>query len=205
VSEPIACVAATTGESLGAAEEIAGRLPGFVLRPCSLARYLADPDAPRRIVLCAAGGSRTEDLIFLASAAARLFWPAPPADFRDAIGGLRTRPASPSRPAGRTVRTRRAPEALAAALLMEGRIDAARARKALRSSAPRDWIVESARHVHIGGSGLDGLARAGVRWSALEPVELVAVYASPGIARLRRRWAGSLPKKIRVWVADSSE
>src|SRR5437870_1074758 len=165
--EPIACVSASLGESLGAARQIAGRLPGLALRPCSLARYLGDPDAPRRIVLCAAGRSRTEDLGFLQSAAARLLWPAPPDDFRDAIGGLRTRPSPPSRPAGRTPPASRAPEALAAALLMEGRIDAARARKALRSPAPRDWIVESVRHVRIGGPGLDGLARAGVRWSAL--------------------------------------
>ena len=109
-----------------------------------------------------------------------------------AVAGLRAphrrprrlRPAAPARPSG----------GLPSALLLEGPVDAARARAALRS-APRDWIVESARHVRLGGPSLAALAREGVAWSALEPVELLAVYApeSP-------RGDLGLPPGTPIWI-----
>jgi hypothetical protein len=98
---------------------------------------------------------------------------------------------------------------MSAALLLEGPVDRARARAALAASPggaerPRDWIVESARHVRLSGPLLGALARAGVRWSALEPVEVAAVYAASAVARsLRRRtW---LPARTPVWITPERD
>ncbi len=81
-------------------------------------------------------------------------------------------------------------------------MDQARARAALAAVAeagPHDWVVESARHVRLRERGLAALARAGIRWSALEPAELLAVYAARPVARaLRGRpW---LPRGTPVWI-----
>ncbi len=84
------------------------------------------------------------------------------------------------------------------ALLLEGTIDAARARSALHSE-PRDWIVESARHVRLGSRALAALTRAGVVWSALEPVELVAVLTAAALPR-----GIGLPAGTPVWIAAAS-
>ena len=108
-------------------------------------------------------------------------WPAPSSDFRDAIAGLRTETARP-----RLARLRDAPPDAGdtvAALLLEGRVGPARMRALLASGGPREWIAESPGHVELPSRWADRLARAGVRWSALEPVELVALTPRPALAR----------------------
>ena len=46
---PIACIAASLGESRRAAGAMSGRLPASAVHPFSLAGYLDDLEAPRRI------------------------------------------------------------------------------------------------------------------------------------------------------------
>ena len=89
-----------------------------------------------------------------------------------------------------------------AALLLEGRVDPARMRAVLASASgvPRDWIVESPCHVALSATWARTLARAGVRLSTLEPVELVAVYAAPALARASARWRRLLPPRTAVWI-----
>ena len=186
----VAVLAATAADAASAGREIAARLPSADVEATTLEGYLATPDAPERIVLCVT--DRPGARAFLRRAVARLLWPPPHADVFEAVAGLREphrrprrlRTAAPARPSG----------GLPSALLLEGPVDAARARAALRS-APRDWIVESARHVRLGGRALAALAREGVAWSALEPVELLAVYApeSP-------RGDLGLPPGTPVWI-----
>jgi hypothetical protein len=192
----IAVVAATAAEARDAAAALPLRTPGSRLVPAALAAYLGDPAAPARIVLCATRGPAGRGLAFLTRASARLLWPAPPADIDAAIGGLRDADHAPRR--GGTARGGR----LRAALLLEGPVDAFRTRAAfaaVENAGPRDWIVESARHVRLSGPRLAALARAGVRWSALEPVELVAVYAGAAVARSLRGRAW-LPRRTPVWI-----
>ena len=195
----IACLAPRLGEARRAAERIAERAPGAVLVPCSLRSYLADPGAPSRLVLCASGPP-DRDLEFLRAAARRLLWPRVPAGLREAIGGLRAEEAGSGDGAApsRDVR-RREPSA---ALLMEGLIDQRRARAALLSSGPRDWVVESARHVRIPARWLDTLELAGIRWCALQPIEVVALHASPALARGRRHWGRWLSRETPVWIRE---
>jgi hypothetical protein len=195
---PVAVVAATAAEARVAASapELRAGTPGYDVFPAALSAYLADPQAPPRVILCATRGPSARGLAFLARASERLLWPAPPADIDAAIGGLRERDfgRSPGRPARH--------ERLRTALLLEGRVDPNRARAALAAverAGPRDWIVESARHVRVTGAGLAALARAGIRWSALEPVELVAVYVSEDVARALRLRKGTSPRTP-VWV-----
>ncbi len=189
---PVAIVAASEAEAAAAARAIERRLPGVVLEPNSLGGYLRAPDAPGRVVLCVTGRSATRARAFLRRAAERLLWPSPPADLLDAVAGLRpVRASRPGRGAGARARGAAGPRM---ALLLEGPVDARRARAALRST-PREWIVESARHVRVGPRGMAALARAGVAWSALDPVELLAVCAKaplpPGLG---------LPAGIPVWL-----
>ncbi len=191
-AEPVAILAATAAEAAAAAREIAPRLPGVALAPVSLAGYLRSPDAPSRVVFCVTGKPPARARAFLTRAAARLLWPAPPADLFDAVGGLLTAARRPRRL--RAAAAPPGPGALTAALLLEGPVDVRRARAALRS-APRDWIVESARHVRVGSRALAALARAGVAWSVLEPVELVAVFVAAPLPR-----APGLPAQAPVWV-----
>jgi hypothetical protein len=79
----------------------------------------------------------------------------------------------------------------------------ARARKAAASAAPRNWIVERARSVRIGPAGLRELREFGIRWSVIEPVEVVALAVSPLLARARARWARMLPAGTTVWPIGS--
>lgn len=194
----IAVIAVRASLARAAALSIAQRLPEASLAPASLDGYLARPNAPRRVVLCAAPADREHE--FLRRATARLLWPAPPADFLDAIAGLRTD--GPAHPASR--RSRRSPAAagLSAALLLEGPVDATRASAALRSSATRNWIVESVHHVRLTARRLVALERVGVRWSALEPVDLVAVFAPRARARGCRN--AILPARAPVWTAGQA-
>jgi len=194
----VAVVAAIAPEAAAAAAVIAAHLPGVELAPATLRAYLAAPHAPARVVLCAARGPAPRGLAYLRRAAARLLWPAPSADLVDAIRGLRS--GSAPRRARRhdsTVAPARG-EGLRSALLLEGAVEPARARAAL-ASATRNWIVESVRHVRIEDRGLAVLARAGVSWSALEPVELVAVFAAAPLARALGRGSW-LPAGTPVWV-----
>jgi hypothetical protein len=190
---PVAILAATAAEAASAAREVGRRLPGVALAPASLDGYLRSADAPGRVVLCVTGKTAAAARAFLRRATERLLWPAPATDLLDAIAGLRS--ASAPRPAPRPGSARRGhfggPRS---ALLLEGPVDARRARAALRS-VPRDWIVESARHVRVGTSELAALARAGVAWSALAPIELVAVCT---VAPLPRGLG--LPAGTPVWI-----
>jgi hypothetical protein len=198
MAEPVACLAPDLPLARACATEIAARFPGTVLRPSSISGYLVRPRVPDRVVLCAAGGSPKADLEFLRQAALCLIWLAPPEDFQDAIGGLRTKDARPRR-AGLP----QAPSAatgLATALLLEGHVGPARARAALASSAARHWIVESPRHVRISETLRRVLDRAGVRWAALEPIDVVGLYVSPAVARSRAKWKRLFPAGMKVWV-----
>jgi len=87
----------------------------------------------------------------------------------------------------------------AAALLLEGSVTSARAR-ALMSQDARLWIVENTRRVRVSPGLMEELRQQGVRWAALEPVSLVAVLASPGLARVRSRWGHLLPRSTPVWI-----
>jgi hypothetical protein len=205
VPAPVAVVAASAGEAEAAASAILARSPGARLVPATLAAYLSAPGAPAHVILCASRGSADRGIAFLARAAARILWPAPPADMDAAIGGLRAaeslRKASarPSRPKRSSIPERRP---LRAALLLEGPVDLVRARAALSAVAdtgPRDWIVESVRHVRLGEPNLADFAKAGIRWSVLEPIELLAVYAAASVARTVRRKSW-LPRGTPVWI-----
>jgi hypothetical protein len=198
----VVCIAPTGRLSRQAAEEIAAGLPGVPLVTRSIAGYLAAPQDGQRILLCPAGNSVPSDLAFLHRVAWRLLWPAPTADFQDAIGGLRTR-GTPHAAARSAPEPRRPARGLVAALLLEGRVDAARARAVLDSSALRDWIVESPRHVQVSERLGRSLENAGVRWTALEPVEVVALFARPELARARARWRRVLPRETPVWIRAS--
>ncbi len=197
---PIVCIA--PGGRLARADEaaLAARLPGVALSVRSLSAYCAAHSAESRILICPVGASASRDLAFLRRVIGRLLWPAASADFRDAIAGLR---APHSRP--RSVRFRQArPRGgdTVAALLLEGRVDPARMRAVLASASgvPRDWIVESPCHVALSTHWARTLARAGVRLSTLEPVELIAVYAAPALGRTAARWRRLLPPRTPVWT-----
>ena len=173
------------------------RLPGFSLVPLSLARFLSDRRAPSRIVLCPAGASLAQDLSFLAAARRRVLWPPPGVDLWGAIAGLRGSHDDPPRGA-RTPRpggSRRA-----SALLLEGDVTPASARRAASSGAPRLWIVERVQRVRIPDALLERLRLQGIRWAVLEPVEVIGVAASPALANSRGRWKGWLPAKVPLWV-----
>ncbi len=199
MTRAVVCIAPGGRLARAAAATIAAALPGVRLTARSLAGYLAAPGPDSRILLCPAGTSVARDLAFLRRAAGRLLWPAPSPDFRDAIGGLRTGSSSP-RAARRGTPPRWRGRGTLAALLLEGRVDPARMRAILASGAPRDWIVESPRHVALPGGLERDLDRAGVRWAALEPIELVAVCVSAGLAKARARWRSLLPSRTAVWV-----
>ena len=184
--------------ALRAAERVSASLPKARIEAFSLAAYLGAADAPDRIVLCPAGRSTADDLRFLARAAGRLLWPGPPGRLRAAIGGIRPHGEGPRRFAPPR---KHEPATRTSALLLEGLVGPVRARSALAASSPRDWIVESARHVRLPGPLHRRLAREGIRWSALEPIELVALYATPALDRARARWRLLLPPRTRVWFA----
>jgi hypothetical protein len=177
------------------------KLPGAAFVPFSLETYLREENPPRRVVLCPAGRSVAGDVAFLRGVAARLLWPPPPARLAEAIEGIRAGDDAPPvvvatrrRPGGR----RRGP-----ALLLEGRVDAARARAALRDSRTRDWIVESAGSVRLSPRALARTAKEGVRWSVLEPVAVEGVWATRSLARGRRAWRALLPPRTAVWIRSA--
>jgi hypothetical protein len=195
VAVPAAVIAATPAEARAAVRALASRLPKACLEAFSLAAYLEAPDAPARVILCAARGPAAAGIAFLRASASRLLWPAPPEDLREAIAGLLPLPETPPLRRGRAPRRRNSGEARSA-LLLEGEVHPARARAALAAAA-REWIVESVRHVRVGRRGLAALTRAGVRWSSLAPVELAGIYAAAAVARRLER---ELPRETKVWI-----
>ena len=201
-------MASSAGEAEAAASALLSRSPGATLVPAAFAAYLSAPEAPAQVILCATRGRTDRGSAFLARAAARILWPRPPAEMDAAIGGLRA-PAFHREAAPRRARMPRATPSRgslrSAALLLEGSVDLARARAALSAvgnAGPRDWIVESVRHVRLGEPNLADFAKAGIRWSVLEPIELLAVYAAPSVARTVRLkpW---LPRGTPVWITTS--
>ena len=197
--EPVAVIAETLRAARSAARRLAEasrlRAP---LTPWTPASYLREHAAPSRIVLCAPSRGAARSEAFLRAWAERLLWPAPPGDLHRAIDGIRAGAHAPGplkrapAPAGR--------RRLTSARLLEGRVDRRRATAALEAGRPFDWIVESPRHVRLTSGQLETLAARGVRWSALEPVELVAVFAPAPPARSRRRWARVLGRRVPFWT-----
>lgn len=192
----IAVVGPTAAVAGTFADWLAGRLPEAELVAFSLDRFLSDRRAPARIVLCPAGRTVRDDVAFLDDARRRALWPRPGGELSGAIAGLRgshderpTPAAPPSAGRGRTT-----------ALLLEGDVTPARAEKAAGSGAPRQWIVERVQSVRIRPAGLEKLRRLGIRLSVLEPVEVIAVAASPELAQAPSRWASRLPAGVPVWT-----
>jgi hypothetical protein len=197
----LAVVAPTRESARAAAARLARRAPEAV-EPFSLAAYLATPRASPRIVICPDGPSVASEIAFLADVAERALWPPPDRILADAIQGLlgspdsvparRTRASRPRSVAGEDIPT-------TAAVLLEGTVTSARAR-ALAPQGARQWIVESPRRVRVERSLMARLRRIGVRWFALEPVRVVAVFASSRLARARSRWRRLVPPGTSVWV-----
>jgi hypothetical protein len=178
---------------------VAALTPGASVDAFSVAGYLAAEDPPSRVVLCPPGRSVAADLEFLSRAARRLLWPAPAPRLQQAIGGLRNSE-DPERGSRGRARRAAASGSGVAALLLEGEVDLARARAALAASGPRLWIVETPGRVRLSDRHLDAFERAGVRWSALEPVGVVALYAMPALARAASSWRNLLPPRTPVWI-----
>jgi hypothetical protein len=192
--EAIGLVGATLAAAREARFVAASRLPRARLRAVSLARYASDPEAPLKIVLCPAGKGVADDLEFLRTARRAALWPPPTAEVWSAIAGLRgSHDAPPSTAPPGSMRR-------GSALLLEGNVSLGRARRAVSSGAPRDWIVERIQRVRVGRSGLDELRRLGIRWAVLEPVDVIALAASPALVRARSRWEKYLPTDVAVWT-----
>jgi hypothetical protein len=200
--ESVAVIARTKRLARSAAPCVRAKLGKTELRLCSLRGFLASSNVPRRVVLCAGRESLADGIAFLRRARERLLWPAPAAELEEAVGGIRSQPSPGSQPAKPRRRAARAGR-VAAALLLEGSVGPERVGAALAAAGPRHWIVEAAGRVRLPDRTLEELARAGIRWSALEPVELVALCASPALARARRRWRRLLPPATPVWVRTS--
>lgn len=193
--EPVAVVGPTRASARSAASFLSPRLGGAV-SACSLAGYLASARAPGRIVLCPSGRSLESQIGFLRAARERVLWSPPDAIVSSAIEGLLG--SLPPAAAQGGFRPRRSREG-ATALLLEGWVTSERARAALASDA-RLWVVENPRRVRIGRALLERLRRTGVEWSALEPVSVVAVFASPRLAAARSRWRSLVPPGTPVWL-----
>lgn len=176
---------------------LAPRFPESRLAPASLSRFLSDRRAPTRIVLCPAGANLSDDVAFLQSARRRALWPPPGPELSRAIAGLRGFDDAAPAGAPAPVPTR---SGRRTALLLEGDVTAERARGAAAAPAPRHWIAERVQRVRIGESLLEELRRLGIRWSVLEPVEVVALAASPELARAQSRWSRWLPRAVPIWV-----
>ena len=166
----------------------------------SLARYSRDRAAPLSIVLCPTGAHVQEDVAFLENVRRKVAWPPPSAELWSAIAGLRGSHDPP--PAGALPgrgRSRRG-----AALLLEGDVTLERARRAVASGAPRDWIVERVQRVRGTAEERKQLDRLGVRWSVLAPVEVRAVVVTPLLLRARNRWENWFPD-AQLWTTDPSD
>jgi hypothetical protein len=137
-----------------------------------------------------------KEIDFLRAARERALWNPPDEIVLSAIEGLLG--SLPSTAARGRSRPRRSRETRTA-LLLEGKVTSRRAREALASDA-RLWIVEHPRRVQVSRPLLDRLRRMGVNWSALDPVIVVAVLASPRLAAARSRWKALMPPGTSLWI-----
>jgi len=197
VREKLALVAPEERVARSRRAALARRLPDATLVPLSLDQFLSDRNAPDRVVLCPAGESVSEDLDFLRSARRRALWPPPGEDLAGAIAGLLG--SHPLEPAGPLRPSRGRPSARTA-LLLEGDVTPARVRSAAGAGSPRHWIVERVQRVRLGQTDLEELRRLGIRWSALAPVEVVAIAATEALARSCPRW---LNPATEIWTIPS--
>lgn len=193
---PVCVVAPTLTRARAAISEISPSWDG-ALEPATLTSFLAR----RRSIdffLCPEGRDLSRDLSYLREARGRILWRAPDEDLHAAIAGLRGEEVSPL--------SRRAPqkgeEGRRRALLLEGVVDARRARAAL-SSDLRQWIVESPFAVQLSARDRQRLEKAGVSWFALAPPRLVALVASEQLARARPQWRALLPPRTKVIVLEA--
>ena len=162
------------------------------LAPFTLEYFLASRRAGPAFVLDVGGGSTAHAIAFFERVRRRLLWPPPSARLGAAIAGLREPPAA--------IRGPRPRGTSASGLLLEGTVTPTRARRALRrTELSRDWIVEDPRRVRISDDELAELAREGVRWFALMPLELVAVVAGPALRRRLPRGRNGVPRGTPVW------
>jgi len=211
-------LAPTASEAARAAQALAEQQCGLRLQPYSFGGFLRSRTPPSAVVLYPGEGSLGQSVEFLRRVRRRLLWPLPSRDLLAAISGLisrddlaggfggaegpqlRARP-RPARGASSPIR-RSGSEGgtLASALLLEGEVTAERAREVLASRFPREWIVESARRVRLSESEVEGIRKRGVRWRTLEPVAVLALAASPALARARARWKALLPARTPVWT-----
>lgn len=206
--EQAAILAPTAPEAVRAARALARVQDGLRLRPYSLAGFLRSRRSPPGIVLSPGEGSLPRSVEFLRRVRRRLLWPPPSADLLAAISGLISRddllPGPASLPtAAREARPRAAGRGgpqLASALLLEGEITPERVRALLASAVPRMWIVESAQRVRLSESELERLETRGVRWRSLEKIPVLALAATPALARERARWRAFLPARTPVWI-----
>jgi hypothetical protein len=199
-SDDLAVVAPTTTAARGAAAWLERR-EGRRALPYSLATYLASGRAPSRIVLCPAGRSLAADIAFLREVSRRALWPPPDEILAEAIEGFRGSHGQDAaiRPASGRGTSASKIEKTSEALLLEGIVTSARARS-LAAERAGLWIVESPRHVRVDRRLRDRIDRIGVRWAALEPVNVAAVLASPKLARALPRWGRLLAPGTAVWI-----
>lgn len=201
ISGTVAVVAPTRGAARAAAAELAPRLPRARLVPFSVASYLREPSLLPAI-LATSGRDPAAARRFLEAMRGRILWPSPPGDLYAAIAGFLTR-LPPRRP------ERRSPDGDAGvpALLLEGKVGAARAMGALALPA-RHWIVEHAGRVDLPAAELAALRRSGVEWFALEPVLLMGILDATGASRSifpeARRWRPSSKRPSRVSGSGSA-
>lgn len=212
-------LAPTAPEAARAAQALAEQQRGLRLQPYSFGGFLRSRTPPSPVVLYPGERSLGQSVEFLRRVRRRLLWPLPSRDLLAAISGLISRddlaggfggaesPPLRARPPVRRLLARASAKArageggtLASALLLEGEVNADRAREVLASSFPREWIVESARRVRLSESEVEGIRRRGVRWRTLEPVAVLALAASPALARARARWKALLPARTPVWT-----
>lgn len=201
-------LAPTAPEAVRAARALARAQDGLRLRPYSLAGFLRSRRSPPGIVLSPGEGSLPRSVEFLRRVRRRLLWPPPSGDLLAAISGLISRddlqpgptdlPAA-SRRARRRAAGRGGPP-LTSALLLEGEVTPERVRALLASEVPRTWIVESAQRVRLSESELERLETGGVRWRCLERIPVLALAATPALARDRARWKALLPARTPVWI-----
>jgi hypothetical protein len=192
-------VSATPASARSAAAALAPEFPSARLVPLSLAQYRARRGMPLPAILAPAGADRASDRRFLESARARILWKPAPRDLYAAIAGVltdlperRRREIAPA-----DTHKHEHEHEPASALLLEGAITPARARAAL-ASAGRHWIVEHVGKVRLSGAQLASLSRAGVRWSVLHPVTLLAIADRTGCARML------FPRGTRIWRWDGA-
>jgi hypothetical protein len=193
---PVGVIAPTLTRARAAISEISPSWDG-ALEPATLTSFLAR----RRSIdflLCPEGRDLSRDLSYLREACRRMLWRAPDEDLHAAIAGLRGEEIDPL-----SRRARQKEEGgRRRALLLEGLVDAPRARAAL-SSDLRQWIVESPFAVQLSARELQRLEKAGVSWFALAPPRLVALAASAQLARARREWRTLLPPRTKVIVLEA--